>query len=214
MPAIDPGIEMILSPYVDSTELRTAKRLRPLDPELRATAPPLDDELRDALARAEVLFCLDAPFDLPPLAPNLRWVQAIGSGIGQFAASRLEDGAITLTNAAGVGAPSIAEFVVGRILAAWKDFPGLATLQVQPSWTPRYGRLLLGSTVGIIGLGAIGAAVAQRLKPFGVQVLAIRRRYEPGLTYSYGQRSCDKASLQPERCWVRKPIRWLEEARN
>jgi len=173
---------MILSPYVDSTELRTAKRLRPFDAELRATAPPVDDDLRAALARAEVLFCLDAPFDLPPLAPHLRWVQAVGSGIGQFAASRLEEGDITLTNAAGVGAPSIAEFVVGRILAAWKDFPGLAALQEQHSWTPRYGRLLLGSTVGIIGLGAIGAAVAQRLKPFGVRVIAIRRRYEPGMT--------------------------------
>ena len=106
----------------------------------------------------------------------------MGSGIGQFAASRLEDGDITLTNAAGVGAPSIAEFVVGMIVAAWKDFPALAELQRQKKWESRYGRLIMGSTVGIIGLGAIGAAVAQRIKPFGVEVLAIRRRYEPGMT--------------------------------
>jgi phosphoglycerate dehydrogenase-like enzyme len=145
-------------------------------------APPLEDAYRDAMARAEVLLCLDAPLDLPALGPHLRWVQAMGSGVGQFAASGLDRGGITLTNAAGVGAPSIAEFVVGMLVAAWKDFPGLARLQRERSWKQHYGRLIMGSTVGIVGLGAIGSAVAQRIKPFGVDVLAIRRRFEPGMT--------------------------------
>jgi phosphoglycerate dehydrogenase-like enzyme len=182
VPAVDPRIEMAVTSYVDSTELRTAKRLGPDAPGLVEMSPPLDDDYRDALARAEVMFCLDAPLNLPELAPNLQWIQAVGSGIGQFAASRLEDGDITLTNAAGVGAPSIAEFVVGMIVAAWKDFPVLAQLQRDRNWAMHYGRLIMGSTVGIIGLGGIGAAVAQRIKPFGVEVLAIRRRYEPGMT--------------------------------
>jgi len=182
VPAIDPRVEMTVTSYVESMELRTAKRLGPDAPGLAGMAPPLDDDYRDALARAEVMFCLDAPLDLPTLAPNLRWIQAVGSGVGQFAASRLDEGDITLTNAAGVGAPSIAEFVVGMIVAAWKDFPALAELQRQKKWESLYGRLIMGSTVGIVGLGAIGAAVAQRIKPFSVEVLAIRRRYEPGMS--------------------------------
>jgi phosphoglycerate dehydrogenase-like enzyme len=180
--AIDPRIEMVLTSYMESTELRTAKRLQPGSPDLAAMAPPLDDAYRDAMARAEVLLCLDAPLDLPALGPHLRWVQAMGSGVGQFAASGLDRGGITLTNAAGVGAPSIAEFVVGMLVAAWKDFPGLARLQRERAWKQHYGRLIMGSTVGIVGLGAIGAAVAQRIKPFGVDVLAIRRSFEPGMT--------------------------------
>ena len=180
--AVDPRIEMAVTSYVDSTELRTAKRLGPDAPGLAEMSPPLDDDYRAALARAEVMFCLDAPLNLPVLAPSLRWIQAVGSGIGQFAASRLEDGDITLTNAAGVGAPSIAEFVVGMIVAVWKDFPTLAELQRQKHWESRYGKLIMGSTVGIVGVGAIGAAVAQRIKPFGVEVLGIRRRYEAGMT--------------------------------
>jgi phosphoglycerate dehydrogenase-like enzyme len=182
VPAIDPRIEMVVTSYVENMELRTAKRLGPDAPGLAEMAPPLDDDYRDALARAEVMFCLDAPLNLPALAPNLRWIQAVGSGVGQFAASRLEDGDITLTNAAGVGAPSIAEFVIGMIVAAWKDFPALAELQRARKWESHYGRLIMGSTVGVIGLGAIGAAVAQRVKPFGVEVLAIRRSFEPGMT--------------------------------
>jgi phosphoglycerate dehydrogenase-like enzyme len=182
VPAVDPRVEMIVTSYVEDTALRTAKRQRPHDDELRAMAPPLPDDVRDALTRSEVLFCLDAPLELPQLAPKLRWVQAVGSGVTQFAASRLEDGGITLTNAAGVGAPSIAEFVVGQIIAAWKGFAGYGELQRAHSWTTTFGRLIMGSTVGIVGLGAIGAAVAERIKPFGVEVLAVRRRYEPGMT--------------------------------
>jgi phosphoglycerate dehydrogenase-like enzyme len=180
--AVDPRIEMLVTSYVETMELRTAKRQRPHDDALREMAPPLPDDVRDALARCEVLFCLDAPLDLPELAPHLRWVQAVGSGVTQFAASRLEDGDITLTNAAGVGAPSIAEFVVGQIVAAWKGFAGLAELQRRHSWTTTFGSLIMGSTVGIVGLGAIGSEVARRIKPFGVEVLAIRRRYQPGMT--------------------------------
>ena len=183
VPAVDPRIEMVVTSYVENMELRTAKRLGPDAPGLAEMAPPLDDDYRDALAR-EPRSCSASTrrLNLPVLAPNLRWIQAVGSGVGQFAASRLDDGDITLTNAAGVGAPSIAEFVVGMIVAAWKDFPALAELQRQRKWESHYGRLIMGSTVGIIGLGAIGAAVAQRIKPFGVEVLAIRRRFEPGMT--------------------------------
>ncbi len=179
---VSADIETVICPYMDSTDLRTAKRLRPDDEALRASAPALDNGQRAAFARAEVLFGLDAPFDIATTAPRLRWIQAMGSGVGQFAASHLEEAGIVLTNAAGVGAPSIAEFVVGRVLELYKDFPGLAGLQERHDWTQRYGRLLWGSTVGIVGLGAIGQAVAQRIKPFGVTVLAIRRSWRPGLS--------------------------------
>ena len=41
---VSPRVEMILCPYQDSTDLRTNKRLRPFDPELRASEPALDSE--------------------------------------------------------------------------------------------------------------------------------------------------------------------------
>jgi len=179
---VSPRIEMIQCPFQDSTDLRTAKRLRPFDKQLRASEPALDADQLAAFRRAEVLLGLDAPFELAAVAPRLRWIQAMGSGVGQFAASHLDDAGIMLTNAVGVGAPSIAEFVVGRVIELYKNFPQLAELQQRHDWTTRFGRLLRGSTVAIVGLGAIGQAVADRLKPFGVQVLAIRRSWQPGMT--------------------------------
>lgn len=179
--AVDPRIETVSCPYQDSTELRTAKRLEPGSEALRARAPKLDDAQIRAFARAEILLGLDAPFDVARVAPKLRWIQAMGSGVGQFAASRLAESGIRLTNAAGVGAPSIAEFVIGRMLAIWKDFAQLAELQGKRSWTRHQGRLLLGSTVGIVGLGAIGAAIARRVRAFDVQILANRRSGKPGM---------------------------------
>lgn len=179
--AVDPRVELLICPFQDDHALRTAKRLEPESEVLRARAPALTEAQREAFARAEVLLGLDAPFDTPTVAPNLRWIQALGSGVGQFAASGIAEAPIVLTNAAGVGAPSIAEFTIGRILEIWKDFRALAELQSKRDWSRHLGRLLMGSTVGIVGLGAIGAAVAQRVRGFGVEVLATRRSWTPGM---------------------------------
>ncbi|MEZ4333976.1 MAG: D-2-hydroxyacid dehydrogenase [Myxococcota bacterium] len=180
--AVDPRIDVVLCPYMDGTDLRTAKRLEPESEALRARAPALDADQANAFARAEVLLGLDAPFDVAQVAPKLRWIQAMGSGVGQFAASRLRESGIVLTNAAGVGAPSIAEFVVGRMLAIWKDFAELDALQRQRAWKRHQGRLLLGATLGIVGLGAIGREVARRAKAFDLRILASRRSHRPGST--------------------------------
>ena len=120
--------------------MRTAKRLRPFDKELRASEPALDADQLAAFGRAEVLLGLDAPLDLAAVAPRLRWIQAMGSGVGQFAASHLDDAGIMLTNAVGVGAPSIAEFVVGRVIELYKNFPKLAELQQDHDWTTQFAK--------------------------------------------------------------------------
>jgi phosphoglycerate dehydrogenase-like enzyme len=176
--ALSPDLDVVVSPYLEDHGLRAARGQGALD-ELRAGAPALTEEQQAAYARAEVLLALDLPFDLGRIAPSLRWVQAIGAGTDHFRGAGLGPG-VAVTNATGVAAVPIAEFVIGRLLAVWKHFDELADRQHRHVWEPAYGRLVSGLTLGLVGLGGIGTAVAERARALGMRVLAVRRRHVAG----------------------------------
>jgi phosphoglycerate dehydrogenase-like enzyme len=82
---------------------------------------------------------------------------------------------VCVTNASGVGARSISEFVIGRLLQIWKRFPEAEAFQQKRQYVRTYGRTFAGSVVGVVGLGSIGEAVAVRARALGCQVLGLRR---------------------------------------
>jgi phosphoglycerate dehydrogenase-like enzyme len=172
--SIDPRVEVVRVPYEEPTELRAARGTGVVV-DLAARAPALTPAQRDGMSRIEVALAMDLPPDVASVAPRLRWVQGVGAGVGQLLSSGLADAGIRLTNGVGLSAASIAEFVIGRLLAVWKDFDRLARLQAAHDWGFAHGRTFTGSTIGIVGLGAIGQAIAARLTPFGVTVLGCRR---------------------------------------
>ena len=176
--AVSPSIDVIACPFEEDHARRTA---RGRDDEAALAlhpAPTLTDDQRAALARAEVMLAFDLPAGVITVAPHLRWVQAIGAGVDHYRGAGL-DTRVVLTNAAGVAAVPIAEFVIGRLLAVWKRFDVLADQQQRHLWKPAYGRQLAGCTIGLIGLGAIGTAVAERARALGMHVLAVRRTTKP-----------------------------------
>jgi len=173
--SIRSDVDVLVVPYDLSHAEHTRRSHDPYAADLASGEVALSSELREALAAAEVMLTLNAPLDLPSLAPRLRWVQAIGSGVGQFVPSRLPEGGITLTNAAGVGATPIAEWVLARILAVYKRLDEHGAQQRAHVWQEAMGALLEGRTALIVGLGAIGTAVATRLRAFGVHVIGVRR---------------------------------------
>ena len=177
---IHPDVELLTTPFEIDHAMRTARERDPYSAELRYQEPPLTDAQADAFARAEVVFTLDVPMDLPDRAPRLRWIQAMGSGVGQYVSSRLPEGGITLTNGASIGAASISEWVVGRILQIVKNFPLHDELARTHEWRMSPGGSLEGRTVAIVGLGAIGRATARRLRAFGVHLVGIRRSWQAG----------------------------------
>ena len=180
--SIHPRIEVLTTAFEVEHEARTAREQDPFSEELRTDAPALSDEQRDAFGRAEIVFTLDVPMDLPPLAPRLRWVQCIGSGVGQYVAARLPEGGIVLTNGAGIAAAPIAEWVLARVLQIVKRLPEHDRCAAAHEWTMALGGNLAGRTVAIVGLGAIGREAARRIRAFGVRLLGIRRSWTPGAT--------------------------------
>jgi phosphoglycerate dehydrogenase-like enzyme len=177
--AVSPAIEVVCCPYGESQERRIARGRADAKAVAENPAPALNDAQRAAFAAADVLMAFDLPVDVLSLAPDLRWIQAIGAGIDHYRGAVLDD-RVVVTNASGVAAGPMAEFIVGRLLAVWKGFDLLSELQAKHEWRPAFGRVFAGATVGLVGLGAIGTAVADRTHAFGVHNIGIRRNAAAG----------------------------------
>jgi glyoxylate/hydroxypyruvate reductase A len=134
------------------------------------------------LGSADVLFDLDwyAPADLPKNAPRLRWVQTSRSGVGESLRRHgLDRSGIVFTNAAGVHAVPLAEFVVLGLLWLIKDVRRMEAEQAERAWRSSVTSLLAGKRVLLVGLGGLGAEVARSLAGLGVEVWGLRRSDAP-----------------------------------
>ncbi len=143
------------------------------------TIIPPDAIRPEVLAQAEVMVCGHFARDWLPHCRRLRWIQFLGAGIEGSLSPELRASDIILTNASGVHAIPIAEHVFGMMLMFARGLHRCVRQQGQAEWN-RDGfreqvRELHGATLGVVGLGAIGAAVAERGKAFGMRVLATRR---------------------------------------
>lgn len=177
--AIDPRIEPLVLPVdPDGDWIDVDNGVA--HPEPPAWARGCAEQRRDVLARSEVLIALLAPSELRRHAPHLRWIQGIGAGVEQFVRAGVRRGEVVITNASGLSAPSMAEFVIGRLLQVWKHFRQLDEHQSKHQFVRSYGRSFAGSTIGIVGMGAIGAAVGERARALGCTVLGMRRSFAPG----------------------------------
>jgi phosphoglycerate dehydrogenase-like enzyme len=137
-------------------------------------------ERAQVLAQCEVLTTLHTPDRLFERAPGLRWIQACGAGVEQFGGAGIDMQRTTLTNCRGVSAGSMAEWVIGRLLQVWKRFREADAYQQGHAFERTYGRTFAGSTIGIVGLGGIGEAVATRARALGCRTLGLRRSARTG----------------------------------
>ncbi|MFJ6635891.1 D-2-hydroxyacid dehydrogenase [Streptomyces sp. NPDC091376] len=157
---------------------RDVAALRAVDPRIEVIRCPPGATTARVLARLDILVGLHLPPDLLSTAPRLRWVQAIGAGVGHLLPADLHARGIRLSTASGVNAVPVAEFAFARVLGHFKRFAELDRAQREERWTPYYGEPLAGRAIGVLGLGAIGTEVAVRARAFGMRVSAVRRSAE------------------------------------
>jgi phosphoglycerate dehydrogenase-like enzyme len=110
-------------------------------------------------------------------AQRVGWVHLAGTGIDSFP-RELFDGR-TVTNARGASAIPISEFVLAAMLAFEKHLPETWIDKPPEHWNFAPLGWLNTRTLGLVGLGGIGVAIAERALPFGMRVRALRRRPEP-----------------------------------
>jgi len=109
-------------------------------------------------------------------APHLSWVHSATSGVERALTPAALARGVLVTNARGVFSRPIAEHVLLMILAVSRHLPELFELQHERTWQPLEGRELRELTIGIIGYGSLGRAVASLASAFGARVIAMRRR--------------------------------------
>jgi phosphoglycerate dehydrogenase-like enzyme len=147
-------------------------------PEEWRRSPENEEEFLAMLAEAEVLY--DFPRghvrDLMEVAPNLRWVQGSMAGAGEVAkkAGLLETD-VVVTTASGVYSGPLAEFVLMALLQHAKNLDRLRRDRAEKAWRQTHTDTLEGKTLCIIGMGNIGWAIAERVRPFGTRVVGVKR---------------------------------------
>jgi phosphoglycerate dehydrogenase-like enzyme len=153
---------------------KAAEAMRAVVPDVEvidATGDPPSPDLQ-----ADVLFGGWGQHTLE-YAQRVEWVHLAGTGIDSFP-RELFDGR-TVTNARGASAVPISEFVLAAMLAFEKHLPETWIHEPPEHWNFAPLGWLYGRALGLVGLGGIGVAVAERALPFGMQIRALRRRPEP-----------------------------------
>jgi len=142
--------------------------------------PEQEAHWRSLLAQADILFDFDPTHrqDLPDLAPRVRWVQASSAGIGQYVRRYGYDRRMPntlFTTASGVHTRPLAEFCLMAMLMFAKGAPRIIADQRRKHWQRYAGAELLGHTLGILGVGKIGAEVARLSRALGMRVVGLKR---------------------------------------
>ena len=113
------------------------------------------------------------------MTPRVRWVHCRSAGLDGVLFPELVASPVTLTNGSGVFSQSLGEFVLAAILYFAKDFRRMVRGQAAGVWDPFDITEISGQTVGIVGYGDIGRAIAMRVRPMGMRVLALKRHGPP-----------------------------------
>jgi phosphoglycerate dehydrogenase-like enzyme len=111
-----------------------------------------------------------------PLATRMRWAHNLSAGVEHVLSPEIIASPVPLTNGRGVFRRPLAEWAVGAMLYFLYDFRRLVRQQEAGVWADFDIEELAEKIVGIVGYGEIGKAVAERAKPFGCKIYALRRK--------------------------------------
>lgn len=153
-------------------------------------------------------------------AKQLKWIQSPSSGVNYYLdVPGLRESDLLLTSASGTHAAAVAESAMAMILAITRGLWPSILDQQKKVWQPGPIRAkmveLTGSTMGIVGCGAIGRALAQRAKGFDMRVIGVDlypNRVEPNIDELWGLDRLD--DLMAEADYVVVLVPYTEQTDN
>ncbi len=181
---------LVLSPAVDQQRLEAILAVAGSMPVVNAAT---ENEALAAMPSASAFYGKLTP-QLLAAAPGLRWVQSPTAGLEHFLFPELVAHPCTLTNMRGLFSDVIADHVLGCVLAFCRNVPQYIRRQIDRHWEPvggnddrhtaitgpsyvcgfdRAHRHVADQTLGVVGVGGIGAEVCRRAAAFGMRVLGV-----------------------------------------
>jgi phosphoglycerate dehydrogenase-like enzyme len=175
-----------------------AQQLQAEFPTITITLVQNPERRRIELADSDVLFAVRfSPEDFRA-AKQLQWLHLSSAGATHVLFPEMIESDVIVTNSRGLYGIPIAEHVLGMMIILARKLHDAYRFQLEGKWPRRemFARYptfseLHGQTVGIIGLGDIGLAVAERTKALGMRVIATKRKVE-------AVPPCVDALLRPE----------------
>ena len=129
--------------------------------------------------------------------PHLEQVSSFGVGYDHIDAKWAGEHGITVTNTPEVLNEEVADTAVGLLLCTVREFPQSERFLRAGKWPqghyPLTKSTLRDRTVGMVGMGRIGKAIARRLEAFGVPVVYHSRKPQAGVDYKYYPKLLDMA---------------------
>ena len=163
------------------------------------TAPDLEAFYAEVGPRIRAMATgAQAPVDAALLArlPNLEIVASFGVGYDTIDTATAAARGVVVTNTPDVLSDEVADLTLGLLLATLRQIPQADRYLRAGHWPTKPYPLtptLRGRTVGILGLGRIGRAIATRLEGFGVQIAYHGRRRQADVRYAYHASLLDMA---------------------
>ena len=159
-----------------------ANRIRGQWPEMKVVHLARPEALPAELPDADILVGYMLRPEQLRLAEQLAWLHSISAGVSQLMYPELRNSCIVVTNASGVHAPSMGEHVAGLVIAMSRDFVGAMRYQARRQWAqqeiwdgPARPREIAGRLALLVGFGAVGRAIAERLRGLGMRDWAVTR---------------------------------------
>ena len=176
-------MEQITVVVLGGTQDTALKRLSELGPGVNVKIADKAEDLAPELSAARVLFQWAGNKEglrrVMEGAPGLEWIHTRAAGLDSILSPELIASSVTLTNGRGAFSQSLGEFVMCGALYFAKELPRMLRSKAERRWDVFDVYELSTQTMGIVGPGDIGRAVAHRAKAFGMKVLALRRDTSP-----------------------------------
>jgi glyoxylate/hydroxypyruvate reductase A len=116
---------------------------------------------------------------LKELAPKLQTIFCTSAGLDRLAPFAWLPDDVALLNNRGTHAAKAGEFGLMALLMLANHIPFFAQAQQRGEWAPRFGSVLAGRKLVVVGLGSLGGAVAERAAQFGMVVTGVRNTARP-----------------------------------